>query len=67
LAVKRDGLLAQALRVADIAVHHLLEGKLRRVGFQSRLDLTRLGHDGASDRVLHVLDLLIDIVNGDRH
>ena len=65
LAVEGDGLLPKALRVADVAHDDLVEGVLPRVRREVGLDLPGLRHDRASDRVLHVLDVLVDGVDGD--
>ena len=48
LAEKGDGLLPDALRVADVAHDHLVERILGRVRREVSLDLTSPGHDSAS-------------------
>ena len=65
LAVERDGLLADALRVADVAHDDLLEGQGRWVLLELRLELPGPGDDGAANGVLHRLHVGIDRVDGD--
>mmetsp|Transcript_14640 Transcript_14640/g.61791 ORF Transcript_14640/g.61791 Transcript_14640/m.61791 type:complete len:218 (+) Transcript_14640:1129-1782(+) len=65
LPIKRDGLLPQALGVADVAHHDFVERVLGRVLLERRLDLARLGHNRPADGVLHVLHRGVDGVDGD--
>ena len=65
LPIKRDGLLPQALRVADVAHHDFIERVLGRVFLERRRDLARLGNDRSADGVLHVLHRGVDGVDGD--
>mmetsp|Transcript_32309 Transcript_32309/g.76768 ORF Transcript_32309/g.76768 Transcript_32309/m.76768 type:complete len:298 (-) Transcript_32309:36-929(-) len=62
LAVEGDGLLPDGVRVADVAVKHLLEGKrLVPLGDHLRDFVCRL-RDRSTHRVLHRLDGIIDCV-----
>mmetsp|Transcript_44465 Transcript_44465/g.115048 ORF Transcript_44465/g.115048 Transcript_44465/m.115048 type:complete len:549 (+) Transcript_44465:294-1940(+) len=65
LAHKRDRLLAELLRVPDVAVHQLVERQLlaRR---QTPGELVRLVHDGAAHRVLRLDEVGVDVVHGDQ-
>ena len=65
LAVEGDGLLAEALRIADVAHDDLVEVELGRVALEFRLDLAGFADDGASDSVLHAPDFWVDGVNSD--